>query len=80
MPKYNVREKNPERYNEVYPQMLELWKKFRCATYAIRICPFCDQKLSLLFPGYHAPEMVKCPNCGEAIVFPAIKISRTITG
>ena len=80
MPKYNVREQNPDRFNRVYAEQTELWQAFRSSSVAMRLCPYCDWKISLLYPGYHAPEATKCPHCGEVIIFPALKLSRTITG
>lgn len=80
MPKYDVRTENPERFARVHAEQTELWKTFRAAANALRSCPYCDHKIAILYPGYHSPEAQKCPNCGEVIVFPSLKLSRTISG
>ena len=41
-----------------------------------RLCPFCDQKVELLYPGRHSASRGKCPNCGEQVAFPAVTFSK----
>ena len=40
-----------------------------------RLCPYCDQKVQLLYPGRHSAARSKCPNCGEQLAFPAVYLS-----
>ncbi len=80
MPKYNVQTRNPARYKKVKEDQNKLLEALIGQAAAIRFCPYCDRKISVMYPGYHGPEINKCDNCGELIIFPAIKISRSISG
>lgn len=79
MPKYSVQTHNPARYRKVKPEQEKLLEALIGQPSAVRLCPYCDRKLAILYPGYHGPEVMKCPTCAEPVVFPAVKVGRTIT-
>lgn len=44
------------------------------AVVAARLCPFCLHRVALLSYGAYGPELVKCPQCGEVVAFPAVVV------
>ena len=79
MPRYDIRTRNPARYRKVKEDQEKLLEALIGQASAVRLCPYCDRKISIMYPGYHGPEIIKCDNCGEAVAFPAIKLSRTVS-
>lgn len=79
MPHFDPRAANPERYEATKKEQTKLLNALKGAAAAVRLCPYCDKKISVTYPGYHGPEITKCPNCGEIIVFPALKLSRSVS-
>lgn len=78
MPAYDAYQANPERYTKVRQEQQKMIEALKGTSATVRICPYCDKKISVVFPGYHGPEITKCHNCGEIIVFPSVKLSRSV--
>lgn len=78
MPNFDASAANPIRYNKVSREQANMLDALKGSNSIIRLCPYCDKKISILYPGYHGPEIMKCHNCGEIVVFPAVKLSRSV--
>ena len=76
MPKYNPREGDPQRYAAAMARQSELKKQWAGQYTVARICPFCDHKVEILYRGNHGSCSIKCPNCGEEVLFPPISFRR----
>ena len=72
MPKYNVREQDPARYAKAQAVQTELKKQCSGQYTLARICPFCDHKVEILYRGSHGSACLKCPVCGEEVIFPPV--------
>ena len=72
MSRVNVRELNPARYDQVKAEQDTLLQEYETQMKIARICPYCQHKVEMLVRGYHGATMIKCPHCGENIVFPPI--------
>ena len=76
MTKADIRNKDPDRY--------EIASFFNDAQTALlrgqpciaRLCPYCDQKIELLYPGKHSAARGKCMNCGAQVAFPSVYLSK----
>ena len=77
MPRYNPREGDPQRYARAQAQQSELKKQWAGQYTLARICPFCDRKVEILYRGSHGSCCVKCPCCGEEVLFPPVSFRRT---
>ena len=54
-----------------------LRERFATQCTVARICPFCCHKVELLYRGTHGPNRLKCPNCGEEVIFPPLTFRRS---
>jgi rRNA maturation protein Nop10 len=80
MPKYNAKEQDPARYARAMEEQSRLREQC-CGQYTLaRICPFCDHKVEILYRGSHGPSSLKCPVCGEEVVFPPVSFRRNRAG
>lgn len=74
MPRYNIQEKDPDRYARVKAEQERL--RAECAQNSsivmARLCPYCERKIEILFRGSHGYSLTKCPNCGEQVRFPPV--------
>lgn len=77
VPRYNPREGDPQRYARAQAQQNELRKQCAGQYSMARICPFCDHKVEILYRGSHGPCSIKCPNCGEEVLFPPVSFRRS---
>ena len=64
---------------DIYSKELisRLKKQFSGQYTVARICPFCDCKVEILYRGSHGPSSIKCPNCGEEVLFPPVSFRRS---
>lgn len=74
MPKVNIKDKNPARYERVKNEQERLAQIYGDTSTVARVCPFCGLKLSLLSDGQHDAEQRKCPDCGEQLNLPPVRI------
>ena len=72
MAKINARELDPQRYSCIQTEQQELKKQYSSHITMARICPYCQNKLEILCKGNHGAVYVKCPNCGEQVIFPPV--------
>ena len=74
MPRYNIQEKDPDRYAKVKAEQEQL--RAECARNSsmtmARLCPYCEHKIEILLRGIHGYSFLKCPNCGEQVGFPPV--------
>lgn len=74
MPRYNIQEKDPDRYTKVKAEQERL--RAECARNSsmtmARLCPYCEHKIEILLRGTHGYSFLKCPNCGEQVGFPPV--------
>lgn len=77
MPRVNIRERNPARYASVQAEQDRLRKQYSSLYTVARICPFCDHKIEILYRGSHGSANIKCPNCGEEVLFPPVEFRIT---
>ncbi len=80
MPKYNVREQDPDRYARAKAEQSQLREQCFGQYTLARICPFCDHKVEILYRGAHASSSLKCPVCGEEVIFPPVTFRRRKPG
>ena len=69
MPRYNVRQSDPERYKAVKARQDELRSSCRVMVKMSRMCPYCDHRIEVVGKGSHGYAFVKCSNCGEEVIF-----------
>ena len=74
MPRYNIQEKDPDRYAKVKAEQEQL--RAECARNSsmtmARLCLYCEHKIEILLRGIHGYSFLKCPNCGEQVGFPPV--------
>ena len=74
MPRYNIQEKDPDRYAKVKAEQEQL--RAECARNSsmtmARLCPYCEHKIEILLREIHGYSFLKCPNCGEQVGFPPV--------
>ncbi len=77
MPRVNVREADPVRYEKARAEQEALRESLAGQHTVARLCPFCTHKVELLYRGTHGPNRLKCPNCGEEVIFPPLTFRRS---
>ena len=77
MPRVNVREADPARYERARAEQEALRERFATQYTVARICPFCGHKVEILYRGSHGPSRIKCHNCAEEVVFPPLAFRRS---
>lgn len=75
MPRFDPKD-DPERYEIAAFLTAVQTRQLRGQPCIARLCPFCDQKVELLYPGRHSASRSKCPACGEQVAFPAVTFSK----
>jgi hypothetical protein len=77
MPRVNIREADPVRYEKAKAEQEVLRERFATQCTVARICPFCCHKVEVLYRGSHGSSRLKCPNCGEEVIFPPLTFRRS---
>ena len=77
MPRFNAKEADPVRYEKVKASQASLLESCAGQPQMARICPYCSHKAELLYRGDHGPCRLKCANCGEEVIFPAVSFRRS---
>jgi hypothetical protein len=72
MAKFNIRDEDPDHYEKIKAEQERLKKQCDCMMRVARICPYCRHKITVACKGSHGFETVKCPNCGEDVIFPPL--------
>ena len=63
---------DPAKYETVKKQQEALKAQCKGVFRVSRICPYCNHRVDDVAKGDHGYTFMKCPNCGEEIVFPPI--------
>lgn len=72
MAKVNAQQLYPERYERVKAEQDNVRRQYRGMMKVARLCPYCDHRVEDIAKGQHSYTMVKCPNCGQEVIFPPI--------
>ena len=72
MPRIDVKQTDPFRYARVKAEQETLRRQCAGSITVARLCPYCDHKVEVLCRGTHGAAYVKCPSCGESVLFPPI--------
>lgn len=72
MARINPRERDPERYERIKKAQQELQSEYDAVITMARICPFCDNKVEILYKGSHGASTIRCNSCGEPVFFPPV--------
>ena len=63
MPRYNIQEKDPDRYAKVKAEQEQL--RAECARNSsmtmARLCPYCEHKIEILLRGIHGYSFLNAP-------------------
>ena len=73
MPRYDVKNKDPDRYARVKADQDKIAQEFFFGVMLARLCPYCGAKIEVLCRGNHAAAQAKCQNCGEEVKFPPVQ-------
>lgn len=79
MAKINSKALDPQRYACIQAEQRELEQQYSTHITMARLCPYCKLRLETLCKGAHGATYLKCPQCGEAVFFPACCIPHRIT-
>ena len=77
MPKINIREQDPRKYEAVKAEQDKLKAICGSQIKVAKICPYCGHTVAYVCKGTHAYTQEKCTNCGETITFPPISFRRS---
>ncbi len=72
MPRFNIKENDPERYAAVKAAQDAIKKRYSSGVMLAKICPYCAHRIEMIQSGSHGPSYLKCSNCGEDVIFPPI--------
>lgn len=70
--RFSAQAYDPKRYAAVKKRQEELKEQCSGMLRVARICPYCNHRIDDIAKGDHGYTFVKCPNCGEEVVFPPI--------
>ena len=71
--KFLAKKCDPVNYETVKKRQDVLKAKCKGVLRISRICPYCNHRIDDVAKGDHGYAFMKCPNCGEEIVFPPIR-------
>lgn len=72
MSRVNIKESEPVRYAQVKAEQIALHQQYGSQMKIARMCPYCQHRVEMLLRGQHGAAMIKCPHCGEDVLFPPI--------
>lgn len=76
MPKCSIHEREPALYANAKGVQARLAASLLGQPALGRLCPYCQHKVAILYPGHHGAERLKCPNCGEEVYFPPVNLRK----
>lgn len=72
MARVSPKERDPVLYERIKKEQKALKDEYSTIITVARICPFCDNKIEILYKGAHGAAHVKCSSCGESVFFPPV--------
>ena len=76
MPKLNIPERASTLFANAKGNQARIAASLMGQPVLARLCPYCQHKAALLYPGHHGHSRMKCPNCGEEVYFPPVTLRR----
>lgn len=72
MSKLSIKDVNPEKYKAVKSNQNTMVREIEGLAKMGCYCPYCDHKVIDIVKGSHGYISIKCPKCGERVVFPPV--------